>query len=332
MEASTVRLSRISVGTRVALALLALALLLPVLLAPAAVLADDPLDRLNADEKAYVARVRQAYARARSETAALEAKVDAAVGSAVSSAVGGALDKFFGGPPTTSTQPQGPGTAEILSALAACNLYLDGTAATLEEAPPEGFQELSGTNAAVAAILRASLRPCNALVVQEGANRALQWGRNMLSSLTGAQPQEAGTSTATKAKIAGCVSKECANIFAALDMGEAALNAQIEGVQLERKKEEEEFLFDFIFEPCFIATAAYGTSSAAEIDILRDFRDGVLLASPAGRDYVGFYYAVSPPIADFIARHEWLRTLVREAVIDPIVDVAEWTGTYWSTT
>ena len=115
-------------------------------------------------------------------------------------------------------------------------------------------------------------------------------------------------------------------------MGEAALNAQIEGVQLERKKEEEEFLFDFIFDECFIATAAYGTSSAIQIDVLRDFRDEVLMASPAGRDYVGFYYAVSPPIADFIARHECLRTVVRECVIDPIVCVVDLTGTYWAKT
>jgi hypothetical protein len=297
--------------------------MLPAVLAPTVALADDPLDRLNDDEKAYVDKVKQAYARARSETSALKAKVDAAT----ASAVGGALDELFGGP---ATAPQGPGTGEILGALAACNLILDGTAATLEEAPPEKFQALSSTNAAVAATLRASLRPCNALVVQEGANRALQWGRDMLSSLTGAKPQETGTSTATKAKIAGCVSKECANIFAALDVGEGALNAQIEGVLAERKKEEEEFLFDFIFDDCFIATAAYGTSSAAEIDVLRDFRDEVLMASQAGRDYVGFYYAASPPIAEFIARHECLRTVVREVLIDPIVDVVELTCGYWS--
>ena len=81
---------------------------------------------------------------------------------------------------------------------------------------------------------------------------------------------------------------------------------------------------------CFIATAAYGTASAEEIDVLREFRDDVLLKSEAGRDYVGFYYAVSPPIADFIASHEWLRTGVREGFVDPIVRVVRTTSPLWS--
>ena len=70
---------------------------------------------------------------------------------------------------------------------------------------------------------------------------------------------------------------------------------------------------------CFIATAAYGTPAAEEIDVLRDFRDNVLLRSAAGQDLVGFYYAASPPVAVFIAEHEWLRTAVREGLVDPVV-------------
>ena len=311
---------RIQTVTRVGLLLLALVLVLPVVLAPAAVLADDPLEGLNEEEKAYVGKMRQAYENARTAIAELQGKVDAAT----KAAIGGALDDFFGGPKTAS----GPGTGEILGALAHCNLILDGTAATLEETPPEYFQHLAGTNSGIAATLRASLRPCNALVLEEGKNRALQWGRNKLGALFGVPPEETGTSTATKAAIASCVSKECAKANAALDAGEAALNAQIRAVQ-EQQQLGEDILTAFLDE-CFIATAAYGTSSAVEIDVLRAFRDEVLMASPAGRDYVGFYYAVSPPIADFIAGHEWLRTVVREAVIDPIVDVVKWAGTYWA--
>ena len=310
-----------TVANRTAMVLLALAILTPAVLAPAMVLADDPLEGLNDEEKAYVGKMRQAYANARSATAALEAKVDAAVGSAV----GGAIDKFFGGP---ATAPTGPGAAEILGELANCNVVLDGTAATLREAPPQYFQDLASTNGGIAATLEAALAPCNALVVEEGTNRALQWGRNQLGSLFGVPPEETGTSTATKAKIAGCVSRECAKVNAALDAGEAALNAQIQLVQ-EQQQLGEDILGAFLDE-CFIATAAYGTSSAVEIGVLRDFRDDVLMSTAAGRDYVGFYYAFSPPVADFIAKHEWLRTVVREGVIDPIVDVAEWTSEYWA--
>jgi hypothetical protein len=313
--------SKTKVASTIALLFFALALVLPVVLTPAAVLADDPLEGLNDEEKAYVAKVRQSYAYARAATAELQGKIDAAT----KAAVGGAFDKFFGGP---ATGPAGPGTGEILGALAHCNLILDGTAATLEESPPQYFQELAGTNAGIAATLRASLRPCNAMVVEEGKNRALQWGRNLLSSLTGAKKVEEGTSTATKAKIAGCVSKECAKVNSALDAGEAALNAQIQRVQEEQQLGED--ILGAFLDECFIATAAYGTKTSAEIDILREFRDDVLLASRAGREYVGFYYAASPPLANFIARHECLRTVVREAVVDPIVDAVDWTSDFWS--
>ena len=69
---------------------------------------------------------------------------------------------------------------------------------------------------------------------------------------------------------------------------------------------------------CFIATAAYGTSTAVEIDVLRAFRDGVLLESTLGSQLVEWYYQVSPPVADFISEHDVLRTLVRELLVDPV--------------
>ena len=80
---------------------------------------------------------------------------------------------------------------------------------------------------------------------------------------------------------------------------------------------------------CFIATAAYGTPTAEQIDVLREFRDVVLLKSTAGSQFVALYYQLSPPIADFIAGNELLRTLVRELLVDPIVWVVEATGDIW---
>jgi hypothetical protein len=80
---------------------------------------------------------------------------------------------------------------------------------------------------------------------------------------------------------------------------------------------------------CFIATAAYGTSTAKQIDVLREFRDGALLKSTVGSQFVALYYRFSPPVAEFIAGNELLRTLVRELLIDPIVWVVEATGDIW---
>jgi len=80
---------------------------------------------------------------------------------------------------------------------------------------------------------------------------------------------------------------------------------------------------------CFIATAAYGTPTAEQIDVLREFRDVVLLESTAGSQFVALYYQLSPPVADFISGSSFLRTLVRELLVDPIVWVVEATEDIW---
>ena len=80
---------------------------------------------------------------------------------------------------------------------------------------------------------------------------------------------------------------------------------------------------------CFIATAAYGTPTAEQINVLREFRDVVLLKSTVGSQFVALYYQLSPPVADFIAGNEILRTLVREFLVDPIVRVVKATGDIW---
>jgi len=82
---------------------------------------------------------------------------------------------------------------------------------------------------------------------------------------------------------------------------------------------------------CFIATAAYGTDRANEIDILREFRDVVLLPNSLGARFISLYYKTSPPIADFISQHEVIRTAVRVGFVDPIVKILDWTHDLWST-
>lgn len=69
---------------------------------------------------------------------------------------------------------------------------------------------------------------------------------------------------------------------------------------------------------CFIATVAYGTPSAAEINVLRKFRDNNLKQSTIGRSFIDFYYLVSPPIAKFISPRPWLRRFV-QSILNPLV-------------
>ncbi len=67
--------------------------------------------------------------------------------------------------------------------------------------------------------------------------------------------------------------------------------------------------------PCFIATAAYGTPRAAQIEKLRRFRDTWLLGNAPGAAFVDIYYRTSPPIADAVARCPWLAALVRGLLV-----------------
>jgi hypothetical protein len=69
---------------------------------------------------------------------------------------------------------------------------------------------------------------------------------------------------------------------------------------------------------CFIATAAFGSSMAQEVAVLREFRDNYLLTNRAGTAAVQFYYWVSPPIADVISRNENLKRITR-IVLTPII-------------
>jgi hypothetical protein len=69
---------------------------------------------------------------------------------------------------------------------------------------------------------------------------------------------------------------------------------------------------------CFIATAAYGTPMAGEIQILREFRDEYLLTNPVGQALVDFYYRVSPPIAEFITEHPSLKPVVRAGLLPAV--------------
>jgi len=64
-------------------------------------------------------------------------------------------------------------------------------------------------------------------------------------------------------------------------------------------------------EACFIATAAYGTPLADQLDMLRTFRDMYLLSNPVGTDLVRLYYTHGPVIADWIANSAVLRMVTR---------------------
>ena len=70
---------------------------------------------------------------------------------------------------------------------------------------------------------------------------------------------------------------------------------------------------------CLIATAAYGTETAPQVQALREVRDNVVLETAAGSAFMqGFnqvYYSFSPAIADMQRQNDAFNTIVRALVM-----------------
>lgn len=65
---------------------------------------------------------------------------------------------------------------------------------------------------------------------------------------------------------------------------------------------------------CFIATAAFGSDMAPEVQAFRDFRNKYLFSNEAGKEFVRLYYKHSPYFANLIAQSEVARATVRVAL------------------
>ncbi|MGE0549601.1 MAG: fibronectin type III domain-containing protein [Kofleriaceae bacterium] len=69
---------------------------------------------------------------------------------------------------------------------------------------------------------------------------------------------------------------------------------------------------------CFVATAAYGSTLAADVEMLRHYRDSLLKKTALGELAIETYYTFSPSIAGIIGESELLRETTR-AALTPIV-------------
>jgi len=65
---------------------------------------------------------------------------------------------------------------------------------------------------------------------------------------------------------------------------------------------------------CFIATAAFGSPLAGQVEILRKFRDRYLLTNSFGRKFVAWYYRVGPVAASYIKDKPLVKAAVQVAL------------------
>jgi hypothetical protein len=65
---------------------------------------------------------------------------------------------------------------------------------------------------------------------------------------------------------------------------------------------------------CFIATVAYGSPLASDLNVFRAFRDRVLRRVAFGEDIIRHYYARGPAAAKWLQRHDYLKTGTRWAL------------------
>ena len=69
---------------------------------------------------------------------------------------------------------------------------------------------------------------------------------------------------------------------------------------------------------CLIATAAYGTELAPQVQLLREIRDTKLLSTNSGITFMAgfneFYYSFSPMVADWERENLWFREAVKVTI------------------
>jgi len=85
--------------------------------------------------------------------------------------------------------------------------------------------------------------------------------------------------------------------------------------------------------PCIIATVTFGSEATPEVQLLRGFRDNLVLSTHAGSAFIDafnlWYYSFSPQVADFIVLHDVVRSPLR-AVLYPLLGILELSSATYS--
>lgn len=84
---------------------------------------------------------------------------------------------------------------------------------------------------------------------------------------------------------------------------------------------------------CLIATAAFGSELAPQVQFLRDFRDNRILQTSSGANFMAafnsWYYSFSPSVAEYERGQPWLQQTVRIAIY-PLLGILQLSETTYS--
>jgi len=84
---------------------------------------------------------------------------------------------------------------------------------------------------------------------------------------------------------------------------------------------------------CIVATATYGSELAPEVQFLRGFRDGTVMSTFAGSEFMkvfnAWYYSFSPYIAQFIASNTFARAVMK-ALLYPLIGILHLAATTYN--
>lgn len=96
--------------------------------------------------------------------------------------------------------------------------------------------------------------------------------------------------------------------------------------------DEEEWIEEWVFGFCVVATAAFGSPMHPHVEAMRTFRDEMVMTTYTGSNFIqafnAWYYSWSPPVAKAISSDETLRQAAR-LVLYPLVGATQAAeGTY----
>ncbi|KZL92279.1 CFI-box-CTERM domain-containing protein [Clostridium magnum] len=150
-------------------------------------------------------------------------------------------------------------------------------------------------------------------ITLDKTNATVQLGKNITLTVTVLPDNATNKNVTWSSSNSDVATVDQTGKVTAVKEGKATITATTEDGNITKQCE-----VTVIIDECFIATAAYGSKFQPSVQLLRHFRDDYLLTNNIGSAFVKFYYKNSPPIANFIAHNEVLKTTVR-AFLTPFV-------------